>query len=282
MRLDATGWHAANASGVLDHADLGGVSSPAVTALADGRWLVAYVQEDADGTSQRLYAAIWTGSAWECVNEGRPLDGSPKGVRSVAVACDGAGGAILSYAAADLVDGVEPPSVHALRVTGLSATPMNGGDALDTGAARSIPALALGTCGGSGECSALLLMQEESGGANRVYARSILAPVAPTPSAGAPAETGRDVRVTHNLFQPARGEQVRIVCVTPESERVRVAIYSLAGAAVRLVADGPLAGRGEWAWDGRDDAGQAVSAGVYLLVAESGAARDTRKLVVVR
>ncbi len=282
VRLDATGWQPTGAATPPDHLGLGGVSSPAVTALAGGRWLVAYVQEDADGASQHLYAAVWTGSSWAYVNEGLPLDGYPKGVRAPAVASDGAGGAILVYTTADLVDGIEAPTVRSLRVTGLSATPMNGGDFLEAAGAGTIPALALATWGVGGACSALLLMDEQSGGIDRVYSRAILAPVAATPVATAPAETGPGVRVTHNLFRPDRGEQARIVYVSPTSERLRVAIYSLAGTAVRLVSDGPLAGRGEWMWDGRDDAGQTVGAGVYLLVAEAGSARDTRKIVVVR
>jgi len=283
MHLDSGGWHQVNGGTPLDRADLGGVSSPAVASLGGGRWLVAYVQEDADGESQRLYAVEWTGAAWERVHEGQPLDGSPKGVRAAAAATDGMGSVMISYITEDFAAGVEPPGVRALRVTGLSASPMNGGEALEAPGSSAIPSLALGTCGSPGACGALLVMHGQSGGVDRVYARDILPPAAPAAAGtAASAEAGRGLRVTHNLFQPARGEQVRIVCDVPEFQRVRVAVYSLAGSAVRLVAAGGMAGRMEWAWDGRDDSGRAVSAGIYLLVADTGSSRETRKLVVVR
>jgi|GEM_PF-2643568 len=63
----------------------------------------------------------------------------------------------------------------------------------------------------------------------------------------------------------------------------RLTIYNVAGQRVRTLADGPMpAGLHSIHWDGRNDAGARVSAGVYICRAESGGWRSARKLVVVK
>ncbi len=64
---------------------------------------------------------------------------------------------------------------------------------------------------------------------------------------------------------------------------VSVEIYGASGARVRSLFNGTLpAGRYEIPWDGRDDAGRKVAAGVYVALARTGAGVTTHKMVMVR
>ena len=66
-------------------------------------------------------------------------------------------------------------------------------------------------------------------------------------------------------------------------DRVSVVIYDATGRVVRRVFDGIL-GSGEWpfAWDGKNDAGDGVTSGVYFAVAEAREKLFRTKLVLVR
>jgi flagellar hook assembly protein FlgD len=65
---------------------------------------------------------------------------------------------------------------------------------------------------------------------------------------------------------------------------VSLSIYDLAGRLVRRVlATQPLvAGEYEQRWNGRDDAGRAVSSGVYLVLLQAGAEFKTQRMVLAR
>jgi hypothetical protein len=64
---------------------------------------------------------------------------------------------------------------------------------------------------------------------------------------------------------------------------VQLAVHDVRGRLVRRLLVGPVAaGPHELDWDGRDDAGRELAAGVYLLTAASGTQRQARKLVLVR
>jgi len=63
----------------------------------------------------------------------------------------------------------------------------------------------------------------------------------------------------------------------------RIAVYDVAGRLVRVVAERECAaGTTEIAWDGRNDTGQSVAAGVYIVRVESGKAAAVRKAVLLR
>ncbi len=66
----------------------------------------------------------------------------------------------------------------------------------------------------------------------------------------------------------------------PQGGHVTLRIYDARGALVATLADGPLGpGQHEILWDGRDDAGRAVGAGVYFLQLEAAGQRATAKLL---
>jgi len=104
-------------------------------------------------------------------------------------------------------------------------------------------------------------------------------PVGVPPGAGAgprvlPAWTGLSPN-------PAfAGQAMHATLETPQAGRASVAVYDAAGRHVRALYDGVLgAGTRAFVWDGNDDAGRAVPAGMYFLRATVDGAHATRKIV---
>jgi hypothetical protein len=65
--------------------------------------------------------------------------------------------------------------------------------------------------------------------------------------------------------------------------RVSVKVYAPGGVEVRTLFEGALPpGRNEFMWDGKDDKGNAVAAGVYFAAARTSRGVSTRALVLVR
>ena len=62
-----------------------------------------------------------------------------------------------------------------------------------------------------------------------------------------------------------------------------ISVYNLAGRRVRgLVTDGQFKGKYTVQWNGRDDAGNPVSSGVYLYRLKSGRYFETKKLLLLK
>ena len=71
--------------------------------------------------------------------------------------------------------------------------------------------------------------------------------------------------------------------VPPGTGRVTLAVYNARGQLVRTLADAVVPpGRRAFLWDGRDEAGHAVSAGIYFARCESDSQSAAQKLVLVR
>ncbi|HSQ61370.1 MAG TPA: FlgD immunoglobulin-like domain containing protein [Acidobacteriota bacterium] len=66
------------------------------------------------------------------------------------------------------------------------------------------------------------------------------------------------------------------------AQRGSIAIYNVAGAKVRTLADGILSGAGAVTWDGRTAGGTRAPAGIYFLRAETESARENRKIVLLK
>jgi hypothetical protein len=68
-----------------------------------------------------------------------------------------------------------------------------------------------------------------------------------------------------------------------ETGPVNLAVYNSLGQKVRILADGPRsAGMHTVMWDGRDDAGRAVSSGVYFARMHAGKYEKTQKMLYAR
>ena len=72
--------------------------------------------------------------------------------------------------------------------------------------------------------------------------------------------------------------------VVPRDGETRMAVYDLAGREVRRLADGNVAaGSHARTWDGRDDAGTRMAAGIYFLDIEGAAGGAAQsKLILIR
>ncbi len=81
-----------------------------------------------------------------------------------------------------------------------------------------------------------------------------------------------------NPFNPSTTIRYDLAAESP----VRLVIYNIAGQQVRtLVSQKQVGGRYEMAWDGHDDLGRAVGAGVYLYTLEAGDRRFVRKMLLL-
>ncbi|MCZ6765846.1 MAG: T9SS type A sorting domain-containing protein [bacterium] len=82
-----------------------------------------------------------------------------------------------------------------------------------------------------------------------------------------------------NPFNP----NTTISYYVPETTKVRLDIYTVSGAHIRTLVSGVASeGSHEHVWDGRDNAGNVVSTGVYLFRLRAGSKVLTRKMLVVK
>ncbi|MCP4290399.1 MAG: T9SS type A sorting domain-containing protein [bacterium] len=69
----------------------------------------------------------------------------------------------------------------------------------------------------------------------------------------------------------------------PRRDQARLAIYDLRGRQVNTLIEGNLSeGTHTTSWDGRNEIGQNMPAGVYLAIMESGSYRSSRKIVLAK
>lgn len=109
-------------------------------------------------------------------------------------------------------------------------------------------------------------------------------------------ETIRDATVSVDDFKPVRSSlrlsaphpnpllnRSTIEFDLPHAQPVRLAIHDVAGRQVRVLQDGALtAGRHHRLWDGTDEQGRSVAAGVYFARLEAGADHAAASIVVLR
>jgi flagellar hook assembly protein FlgD len=68
-----------------------------------------------------------------------------------------------------------------------------------------------------------------------------------------------------------------------ERQKVRLAIYDLAGHRVRTLVDGELAAGDQIiSWDGRDQQGRSMASGVYFYELAAGNQIERKKMTLVR
>jgi hypothetical protein len=120
---------------------------------------------------------------------------------------------------------------------------------------------------------------------NRDASRSPVDSDPPAPEQATASEaTGLPSRVELTGARPNPfGQSTDIAFQLPASMQVSVVVYDVSGRRVRTLVDRALpAGQHLTRWDGRTDAGQSVSAGVYFYTFRAGDLRETRKLLHFR
>jgi len=101
----------------------------------------------------------------------------------------------------------------------------------------------------------------------------------PVPGGRAVVRALRLDRIFPNPFNP----QTTIAFTLNRRQSVRVAVYTLAGRRVAIVADRVFAaGSHTTNWDGRDSSGRSVPSGAYVVRLEAGSDVEMRKVLLVR
>ena len=97
-----------------------------------------------------------------------------------------------------------------------------------------------------------------------------------------PSDLGLGLALGRPIPNPARGF-MRIPFALPQNSRVRLAIYDVRGARLRTLIDAALpAGPHHASWDGLDDVGRPVAAGVLFLKLDAGGGKRTGTLLWLR
>jgi hypothetical protein len=87
-----------------------------------------------------------------------------------------------------------------------------------------------------------------------------------------------------NIFRPLRGGGLDIGFKANGDERITVKVFNLAGETVKLVADMQVQAGVLYAlrWDGKNDGGEGVAAGVYIVSVKGTSTRILKKVVVLK
>jgi hypothetical protein len=97
---------------------------------------------------------------------------------------------------------------------------------------------------------------------------------------------GEDMKVENNLFKPSHGESATIIVnLSTLLNEVKVLILGVDGMPVRTLQDYAYFNSSQriYSWDGKDDSGGNVAAGVYFArLARGGTGSEMKKLCVIR
>ncbi|MBI4777698.1 hypothetical protein HY792_02060 [Candidatus Desantisbacteria bacterium] len=86
-----------------------------------------------------------------------------------------------------------------------------------------------------------------------------------------------------NLFYPDKQETVRIRYVLDKPEHVNIKIYTLSGRLVKNLLDETKPAGEYWLdWDGRDEEGEILASGTYIIYFNAGDFKDLKKAVIIK
>jgi len=163
-------------------------------------------------------------------------------------------------------------------VNGAGAIDVGPFDVASTPAAKSRLDVGLSTDG-----MAILAWGDDRNGASDVMAQNVN-PDGTLGSPGVAVEIGggtASILLGAPHPNPSRGT-VTIDIAVPGSSRVGIAVHDVQGRHVRSLVAGPTPGGQRVSWDGRDQFGRPVPAGVYFLRVPGGLEPLGRRVVVTR
>jgi flagellar hook capping protein FlgD len=241
--------------------------------LTDGDYGAFLVWQD-ERSNADVYAAHLRGSgsvdpAWPLF--GLPVCAEPDLQRLPVVAGDGAGGMVVVWQ-----DNRPAAAVHAQRVTPAGAALWSpGGIPLSQSAASAARAPAIST---AGEGGSFIAWADDRNGTFDIFAQRVGPDGVAVPVATPPVTIAVGLRLGPPRPNPARG-QVSIELALPHAGIAEVIILDAAGRCVRTLARGErAAGAQRMAWDGRDDNGVPIRAGLYWVRLSWGGETLVRRL----
>jgi hypothetical protein len=90
------------------------------------------------------------------------------------------------------------------------------------------------------------------------------------------------VSIDHNSFNPLTGASVRVLGLRPDHGGVTVHVFDLSGTLIRVVQENLGATQVPPAWDGRNESGQVVASGVYLIVVSGNKLHKRYRIAVLK
>ena len=104
-----------------------------------------------------------------------------------------------------------------------------------------------------------------------------------SPTMNAAALNGGEAKMYNNIFNPAKGEQTRVDYTIDDEGQVLIKIYNIVGELVRTLTDEDRpAGSYTDNWNGKNDDGETVASGVYLVQIEAPGIKTIKKAAVIK
>ena len=281
VRVDVTSWAMANSPNddfILMQFDVRNRNATVLDSLWAGLFFDWDIDESHFGSNRADYdASRQLGYAWD------PFPGLPYvGVLALSGATVGYSAIPINGSGAPfaLLDGFSKAEKWEVLQAGtgfLSAGPTDVANALSSGPYRvpvggDVPIFFALIAG-----SNLADLQANADRARIFFADSVVTDV--TESGAPPRPIVALGPATPNPFNPT----TRFELVVAAPRRVRVTVHDARGRQVATLADrGFEPGRHVLAWNGRDDSGHGVASGVYFARLDSGAIRQTRRIVLAK
>ncbi|MBN2753388.1 MAG: hypothetical protein JXR81_00840 [Candidatus Goldbacteria bacterium] len=94
----------------------------------------------------------------------------------------------------------------------------------------------------------------------------------------------KDIKIFNNVIEPDKGERVTIMFNVYSGDNVKVKVYTRTGVLVATLFDGVITqvGTKELYWEGKNDNGNIINSGTYLITVETSHYKATEKVAVVR
>jgi hypothetical protein len=112
----------------------------------------------------------------------------------------------------------------------------------------------------------------------------------PTPTAtpaitATPVPPQKSVKILGSQINPELGEQATIKWTQPQSGQVSITIYTLNGDKVISLVDHQNYGAGQYnevKWNGKNEDGQTVGSGIYIVLLQAPGYQDVQKIAVIK
>lgn len=94
----------------------------------------------------------------------------------------------------------------------------------------------------------------------------------------------KDVKIFNNVIEPDKGERVTLIFNVYSGDNVKVKVYTRSGVLMATLFDGVITqvGTKELYWEGKNDSGNIINSGTYLITIETSHYKATEKVAVVR